>query len=279
MNPPTEMGSLFGQEPEKSEEERTWLLVTYYPVSLFSLRTTYATSKGGKTLLVPTPYAVKMALLDACFRCFDPPSAATQAVRVFDLIKQRDFRFRPPKHCLVQHTFIKILEPTRGEDGQAKEEDGQSTASPFKSTVAYREFAYFDGELTIAIDASDWSDEETALIQKLAACVNSFGKRGSFWQYASFKTCKGPLPFGFTCPHDKINENATSHLAFLMTQALDDFGEELCKDKQGFQRVNTYAEKSIELGKHRVLKLTAVPYRRVAAGRHFTWYRREDNPI
>src|SRR5579875_4187322 len=94
MNPPTEMGSLFGQEPEKSEEERTWLLVTYYPVSLFSLRTTYATSKGGKTLLVPTPYAVKMALLDACFRLFDASIAHSKALEVFDLIKQKEIRFR-----------------------------------------------------------------------------------------------------------------------------------------------------------------------------------------
>ncbi len=45
-----------------------WLIATYQPTSLFSLRPANATTSGGKTLLTPTPFALKMALLDAAIR-------------------------------------------------------------------------------------------------------------------------------------------------------------------------------------------------------------------
>ena len=40
----------------------------YQPTTLFSLRPATATTSGGKSLIVPTPFAVKMALLDVAIR-------------------------------------------------------------------------------------------------------------------------------------------------------------------------------------------------------------------
>ena len=45
-----------------------WLVAEYQPVGLFSLKHASATSSGGKSLLVPTPFALKMALLDGACR-------------------------------------------------------------------------------------------------------------------------------------------------------------------------------------------------------------------
>ena len=90
-----------------------WLIGAYRPVTLFSLRMTHATSKGGKTLVVPTPYSVKMALLDACFRCYSSEVALGRARKVFDCLKRREIRVRPPKHCIVNNTFIKVLDWSR----------------------------------------------------------------------------------------------------------------------------------------------------------------------
>ena len=39
-----------------------WIVFAYQPTALFSLKTSRATSTVGKTLLIPTPYAVKMAV-------------------------------------------------------------------------------------------------------------------------------------------------------------------------------------------------------------------------
>ena len=45
-----------------------WLIARYQPTSLFSLKHGDATSTGAKSLLVPTPFAIRMALLDAAIR-------------------------------------------------------------------------------------------------------------------------------------------------------------------------------------------------------------------
>ena len=45
-----------------------WLVVEYRPTALFSLKISLATSSVGKTLIVPTPYAIKMAYVDGGFR-------------------------------------------------------------------------------------------------------------------------------------------------------------------------------------------------------------------
>src|SRR5690606_35847212 len=93
--------------------DEQWLILLFRPVSLFSLRMTHATNKGGKTLLVPTPYAVKLALIDACFRLFAGEEANQRARQVYELVKGIEIRFRPPAHCVVQNTFIKIKQQER----------------------------------------------------------------------------------------------------------------------------------------------------------------------
>ncbi|MFH1897757.1 MAG: hypothetical protein ABH886_05900 [Candidatus Desantisbacteria bacterium] len=103
---------------------------------------THATSKGGKTLIVPTPYAFKMTLLDACFRAFEGGEAELKARGAFDLIKGCDIRFSPPSECLVQNTFVKI-----------RQEERDAPRGLFVPTIAYREFCFYSGgELKVALE-------------------------------------------------------------------------------------------------------------------------------
>ncbi|MEL6525291.1 MAG: hypothetical protein AAFQ07_06225, partial [Chloroflexota bacterium] len=41
-----------------------WVIAEYEATALFSLKPANATSSGGRTLLVPTPFAIKMAILN-----------------------------------------------------------------------------------------------------------------------------------------------------------------------------------------------------------------------
>ena len=251
------------EAPEIPSSPTQWLRASYLPVSLFSLRMTHATNKGGKTLVLPTPYAVKMALLDASFRHWDGAEAEINARHLFDWIKSRQVRICPPKECIVQNTFVKILDYAR-----------DPISGPYRNTIAYREFAYHSGEMEIALEIDDLSGEYTATAQKLFACVNMFGKRGSFWQFNGARVFKGQLPGNFTLLRLQVDQ---SNLAlYQMSQAFDDFGEQLCKAKDGFDRISTYGRGSVILDQHRILELTAIPYRRVSASRRFTWYRRTD---
>ena len=52
------------------------MVAKYLPTALFSLKTSQATSSVGRTLVVPTMYAIKMALVDAGFRAVIAPRVA-----------------------------------------------------------------------------------------------------------------------------------------------------------------------------------------------------------
>src|SRR5437867_5431790 len=151
------------EAPEIPSSPTQWLRASYLPVSLFSLRMTHATSKGGKTLVLPTPYAIKMALIDASFRYWDGPDAEINARQLFDWIKSMEVRICPPKDCIVQNTFVKILDYAR-----------EPTDGPYRNTIAYREFAYHSGEMEIAIQIDGLGAEQVGTLQVLFACINMF---------------------------------------------------------------------------------------------------------
>lgn len=242
-----------------SSFDSQWLWLRYTPVSLFSLRSTYSTNKGGKTLLLPTPYSIKMALIDATFRMSSAATGDQPARNLFDAIKWRLIRIRPPTECVVQNTFVKIRQAERGA------ESGQ-----YVPTIAYRELVYFSGDLEIAIEAGEWSEDVIDSVRGAAMHVNYFGKRGSFVQFQSAEVVRS-LPDGFTLPDGAVVSEFPINV-YGVTQFLDDFGPELCTDNEGFERISTFHDKDIELDKHRVLVSTLIPYRRVKATRSFTRY-------
>src|SRR5438045_3569104 len=84
-----------------------WVVATYLPVALFSLKSALATASGGKTVLVPTPYAVKMALLDAAIR-----SRGVDAGRyIFPIIRDLRVALDPPARLVVLNSFGKVRRP------------------------------------------------------------------------------------------------------------------------------------------------------------------------
>jgi hypothetical protein len=247
--------------PAGQSFDSQWLLIRYLPVSLFSLRSTYSMSKGGKTLLLPTPYSIKMALIDATFRAATAAVGDRPAREMFDTIKSRRIRIRPPADCVVQNTFVKIRQEERG-----------AASGQYVPTIAYRELVYFNGDLEIAIEAGGWSDDALSTVRNAAMHVNYFGKRGSFVQFVSADVVE-VLPEGFSLPDGTVVSEMPINV-YGVTQFLDDFGPELCKDKDGFERISTFHDKDIKLEKHRILVSTLIPYRRVEATRSFTRYTR-----
>ncbi len=280
------------KEPDPVEETAagpSWLAVHYEPVSLFSLRSTLSMSKGGKTLFVPTPYAIKMALIDACFRFHEPGEAREGALRLFDAIKSKKVRVRPPADCVVQNTFVKIRQAERApekdksapDDSPEVDEDlpdieKKSVRGLYTSTIAYREMVFFSGAMTLAIEVSGTAASLQDELRQAAAHVNYFGKRGSFFQFIGTEDWDA-LPTGFTIG-DSDSPTEIARDTYGVSQFLDDFGPDLVKAKDGFERVSTFNAKPITMGKHRVLVQTLLPYRQVQATRNFTRFERRTSP-
>ncbi len=231
-----------------------WLMARYRPVSAFSLRSSLATSSGGRTNLVPSMYAVKLALVDAAFRAGDDGAA------VFEMVKNLPIRFEAPRQAVVSNSFIKIRrEPKDKADGPA-----------FISSVAFREFCQYQGDLTVAIDVSTLARSDLGQVRYLLNHVNYFGKRGSFFQFLDaelFSPVEGnglPASFGYV-----VGDERETIGRDVIVQYLDDVGPGAT-----FENVSTFSDASARLGRDRVLVPVALPYRRVASSRGYTHYER-----
>ena len=162
-----------------------WLVVRYQPTTLFSLRYSTATTTGAKSLLVPSPYTVKMALLVAAIRW----QGVAFAKEVFPLLRDLSpMQICPSEYAVTNRCFLKYQKLR--EDKTAKSKRGADYEPPigFQSTVGFREYVHLQGDLRIALPMQD--EAQILDFLQLAVRVNYFGKRGSFVQYAGFEHIK-----------------------------------------------------------------------------------------
>lgn len=241
----------------KSNSDRRWLLVVYRPTTLFSLRITNSTSSGGKTLVVPTPYAIKLAMLDAAFRI----GYEDLARDIFDSIASVDIRIQPPEHLTVNHTFIKVK----------RQPKNPTPELPFIPSISFRDFCFYRGDMTLALDSTKMNEDEIEKIVKVLAHINYFGKRGSFFQFIKTDQVT-KLPPHFTVQMGNLEQEGGQ--LYDIVQLLDDIGETRKKDDL-FEAVNSYSAKPITLGKQRVLAPTVIPYRLQRTTNRYDYYVRK----
>jgi hypothetical protein len=155
-----------------------WLEVIYSPTSLFSLKSSSATNSAGKSLLSPSPYSVKMALLSAIITY----ESLEMAEDSFTLIRGLEMLFALPESIVVNNCLIRIL---KDNDKISKEE---KIENPYKNTVAFREYVYLDNDIKIALSVDSENqtlEQDVDFLKKWFMHINYFGKRGCFFQYKS----------------------------------------------------------------------------------------------
>ena len=236
-----------------------WTVVNYLPVALFSLKPATATSSGGKTLICPTPFALKMALLDAALRLRGEVAVKPS----WTLIRDLRIRVRLPQRIAVINTFTKIVRPKKN---GASDDQGTGLFTPLGSTIAYREYVSFGGEIGLAFQ-TDRGEPLPADLAELFLQVNYIGKRGSFMQLLT-----APIVSEEATGRDGwigITEDQTSFHVGGTLQMLDD-----CGTKVSFEQVNIYSDKRMTLGKDRVVRHIVFPFDMVRSGRDFTLYER-----
>ena len=94
----------------QSKTVTTWLTVTYQPVSLFSLKRSDATSMAARSNLVPTPYAIKMALLKVLLESQGRhhPNDFEQWIKTeFTWIRDLIIYICPPERLVVNRNALK----------------------------------------------------------------------------------------------------------------------------------------------------------------------------
>lgn len=229
-----------------------WVVAEYDSTALFTLKPATATASGGRTLPVPTPFAVKMALLDAACR----QQGVEAAARAWQWLNACRVALRPAPYLVVNNTFIKVLKPRRNEASE-----GSADAGYFGRTITYREYAYMQGNFGLALDVVD--EDHAAQVARWLTLINYLGKRGSFIQLLAQPTLQDTLDSGYVV----VGEPLTSFDADGLLLQLDDTGV-----KVTFEQVNIYSSKSLALGKDRILHTVALPYRLIQSSRGYSYY-------
>lgn len=240
-----------------------WTIAEYQAVSLFSFRLGEATATGGKTLLLPTPFAIRTALVDAAIRL----EGVSAAKRAFERLKSVRLAIRTAKAAAVTNLFAKVRKPRR------KDEDADERAEAMQATIAFREYAHLQGPLGVAL--GEERPDVLSWLEGLLLHVTYFGKRGSFFQILSLPVRRTELPGGFlvVSPEAPVWSHVTGYapgsVPVGILQVLDDWGPELT-----WNRLNSYSHESIVLDRDRLRRTAFVPYRIVQSSRSFTYYER-----
>jgi hypothetical protein len=235
-----------------SADEGPWLVAEYAPTAFFSLKASFATSSVGRTLVVTTPYAVKMAFVDAAFRA---GLSDTDCAAFLRSLVQVAVRIAPPTEAVVTHTFVKVRQESRESD----------PVRPFSSTIAYREVVHQRGVWQWAFDMGGGDRTLVERLERLAPFVCYIGKRGSFVQFRRlFRLGSiGPEFTQAVQSQDAWTPPPTAHFA-----PLDDFGPDA-----DLETLSSFTTKSPVRGRHRTFVDTIVPLGLVNSGPGFSEYR------
>ena len=232
-----------------------WLIADYQPVTLFSLKNSLATSSGGKSLLIPTPYALKMALLDAACRVW----GVSQAEAAWPTLRDLPMAVKLPERLVVTNLFAKILKPRRSQP-----RPGSPDAGPLGKTIAFREYVWAEGELGIALNVPE---DDLERVSSLLWQINYLGKRGGFVQLLRPPVAAASLPEGFTL----LTEGVQGAFPLGTLQMVDD-----CGPKMTFEQANVYSRQRIRVGVERILHHVVLPYQLTRSSRGYSLYERLD---
>ncbi|MBN2386026.1 MAG: hypothetical protein JXB85_03335 [Anaerolineales bacterium] len=228
-----------------------WLIAEYEAVTLFSLKLSTATSSGGKTLLVPTPYALKMALLDSACRTL----GVKQAESLWEQIRDLHVAIRPASKVVVTNLFQRILRPYKN----PPKEGTPDSLGPFQRTIGYREYAQLIGPMSVGLELSE-TQKETFV--NLLLNINYFGKRGGFMQLVKTPHVIEELPPQFV---DATNQQISFSI-FGTLQVLDD-----CAPSLSFEKANIYSAVKLKDG-DRIRRNVILPYRKTRSSKSFSLY-------
>ncbi len=235
-----------------------WLIAEYQPVALFSLKHGEATSTGGKSLLLPTPFSIRMALLDAAIRTMGLGPEDSAWMDVVGGIRSLSLAVNPPKHAAVTSLFAKVLKPARDKPGQA-----------FQKTIAFREYVHLHGTVGLAFSGAQ---EALDAVESLLPHVTYFGKRGSFFQLLNrprYEETDSAPPEGFVLLEGWTGGGLPDEFSLGTIQRMDDWGPGVTPGS-----LNIYSSEKLSLGKGRIRFDVVLPYHIKQSGRGFTFYER-----
>jgi hypothetical protein len=213
----------------------------FQPTALFSLKDSNSTNSGAKSLFLPSPYAIRMAILNQAITLngvdFETGKGKNEW---FKMVRDVEIDFYIQGDFCVNNCFVKILKPSRSNPGEVQE------------TVSFREYLHINKAIEIIFTVQ--SDRQKTFLQSYLNKINYFGKRGCFFQFIEYKE----LP---NKPNVKsFNGN---HLSSGILQEYDDFDS-----KCAFENVNNFSSAASK----RINLIRILPLVRTRSSKSYTQF-------
>jgi len=215
----------------------------FQPTTLFSLKNSNSTNSGAKSLFLPSPYAIKMAILNQAITLDGIDFEARKGKNEwFKIVRDAKINYCLGGDFCVNNCFVKILKPSRSYPGQVQE------------TVSFREYIHINEPLEIIFTVE--SEKEKIFLQKYLYKINYFGKRGCFFQFLEYKDNPN---------EPNVNVFKADTLSAGILQEYDDFNNKLT-----FEHVNNYGGK-VSVKREKIILL--LPLTRTGSSKSFTTYK------
>lgn len=213
--------------------------VKYVPTSLFSLKESNSTNSGAKSLLLPSPYSIKMAILNQAITIGgELELLETKNSELFRYIRDAKIGFfiEDESYFCVNNSFVKILKLKEDKRSKKqKEEENSEFISGFGQTVAFREYIYLSNQIEIIFEVEN--KEQKNYLKKYLHKINYFGKRGCFFQFVDYKDEPN---------HANVMEFSSTNLTSGIIQEYDDFDSQTTFDNvNNFSTSTTKRKKTI----------------------------------
>lgn len=187
------------------EEKMTWLAASYHMPSTYSLRVPTTSINSASALPAPGPGTVRLTLVQRGIEFF-----GIEYVRdnLFPLIRSARVQIKPPEKVAlslqVMHAF-----------------KGNNNGGGVVQSLAYREYAQAEGEITVFLEVP------TSAAESFRTILSGV----SYWgQSDSLTTClhvgvKSPIPGEVACPMTAIGKS--NRIKQLWTNFVTDFRDEM----------------------------------------------------
>jgi hypothetical protein len=226
----------------------------FKPTSLFSLKDSNSTNSGAKSLFLPSPYAIKMAILNQAITMDGVDFESNKAKNAkFKFIRDSKISFLIAGNYCVNNCFVKILRVKEDKRGKKQKEAGIEFESGVQNTISFREYIHIDEPIEIIFEVQ--SNEQKVFLQKYLHKINFFGKRGCFFQFMEYRNDSNEpnvKPFN----SDSLNAG--------ILQEFDDFDS-----KSAFENANSFSSSAAKRQKN----IFVLPLSRESSSKSYTHYK------
>lgn len=212
--------------------------VIYKPTNLFSLKDSNFTNSGSKSLFLPSPYSIKMALFNQAIT-IDGTEIFEQKQSVeLGFIRDASISYHVEGSFCVNNTFITIQSMRDGK---------------FRGKPSFREYIYLNGNIELIFEVEN--KDAKNFLKKYLHKINYFGKRGCFFQFTEYSDNPNK---------SNVNDFNVSNISAGIIQEYDDMSP-----KAQFENINNYSLNTAKRDK----KLLIIPVSNISSSKSFSHYR------